>query len=430
MDNTQNFMCMNQNMNNNQFFMNNQVVLNNNQMFNQNLIQNPMINQYYNPFYNNYMNQNNNNMILNNQMMYMINMYRNMIFNNNQMNQNLMNNNFNNNGLNNDNNINNYNLDNDKLNLINSISEFYKQNNIDCMNFAYPNQIKAILNLLNENFSGFTYENDVKDPLFYIKEPKIIIKFINSNYVVIKVKIPKSITQYDLYTIGDLYKWKYLHDILLIHKNKVLKKNESSINFISDNDNIIIIEPRYFPDDSYYNSLRKKSSNDFRNLHLKLSNGQNLYKVFPSNITIGEVCKAFHLILGSSYLEYLYLSSSQKINLNDKRYLKDFLNFTTLNRVIFDNIINGQINVLGKKLNFKIYSDGKLLHNYIIGILNKIEDIMIYYEPIAGKRIKKIKIGAIEIKKNEDKRLCSLLSLGITKDFECQIEFGEKINFE
>ena len=98
--------------------------------------------------------------------------------------------------------------------------------------------------------------------------------------------------------------------------------------------------------------------------------------------------------------------------------------------MICDNIINGQINVLGKKLNFKIYSDGKLLHNYIIGILNKIEDIMIYYEPIAGKRIKKIKIGAIEIKKNEDKRLCSLLSLGITKDFECQIEFGEKINFE
>ena len=260
-------------------------------------------------------------------MMNMINKYRNMIFDNNQMNQNLMNNNFNNNGLNNDNNINIDNLDNDKLNLINSITEFYKQNNIDCMNFAYPNQIKAILNLLNENFSGFKYENDVKDPLFYIKEPKIIIKFINSNYVVIKVKIPKSITQYDLYTIADLYKWIYLHDILLIHKNKVLKKNESSIDFISDNDNIIIIEPRYFPDDSYYNSLRKKSSNDFRNLHLKLFNGQNLYKVFPSNITIGEVCKAFHLILGSSCCDYFYLSFSQKINLNDKRYLKDFLNF-------------------------------------------------------------------------------------------------------
>lgn len=426
MDNTQNFMCMNQNMNNNQFFMNNQVVLNNNQMFNQNLIQNPMINQYNNPFYNNYMIQNNNNMILNNQMMNMINMYRTITFNNNnQMDQNLMNNNFNNNGLNNDNNINIGNLDNDKLNLINSITEFFKQNNIDCMNFAYPNQIKAILNLLNENFSGFKYENDVKDPLFYIKEPKIIIKFINSNYVVIKVKIPKSITQYDLYTIANLYKWKQRSDILLIHKNKVLKKNESSIDFISDNDNIIIIEPRYFPDDSYYNSLIKKSSNDVRNVRLNLSNGQKLNRIFPSDITIGEIGKAFHLILGSSSYDY-FLFNKYKINLNDIRNLKEFSYCDlVISQEIFQEILGTSIHQLGKQLNFKINSDEKTVHNshFVIGILNKIEDIMIYIEAILRKMVKKIKIGEIEIKKNEDKRLCSLFSLGITKDFDCQIEF-------
>jgi len=36
--------------------------------------------------------------------------------------------------------------------------------------------------------------------------------------------------------------------------------------------------------------------------------------------------------------------------------------------------------------------------------------------------LKKI-IGEIEIKKDEEKRFCSLLSLGITKDFDCFVEF-------
>jgi len=58
------------------------------------------------------------------------------------------------------------------------------------MNFEYSNQIRAILNLLNEKCSGFKYGNGIKNPLFYINEPIICIKFINSNYEVNKVKIP------------------------------------------------------------------------------------------------------------------------------------------------------------------------------------------------------------------------------------------------
>ena len=53
---------------------------------------------------------------------------------------------------------------------------------------------------------------------------------------------------------------------------------------------------------------------------------------------------------------------------------------------------------------------------------------MIYFEPIVERRVEKINIGEIEIKKAEDKKLFSLLSLGITKDFDCQIEFGENFN--
>ena len=121
----------------------------------------------------------------------------------------------------------------------------------------------------------------MKDPLFYINEPKILIRFINSNYIVKKVKILKSNTQYDLYTIADLYKLYNNSNILLVHKNKILNKDESSIDFISDNDNIIIIEPIYFPDNTYYNSLKKKSSNEFGNVSLILQNGKKINKVFP-----------------------------------------------------------------------------------------------------------------------------------------------------
>ena len=424
---------MNLNMNNNQFFMNNQIGLNNNQMFNQNLVQNPMINQNNSSFYNinpNMYQNNNNNMALNNQMMNMMNMMNmnqmmmNMMINNNQMNQNFMNNN--NNNVINDDNI--YNLDKDKLDLINSIIEFYKINNIVCMNFEYPNQIKALLNLLNENYSGFKYENDIKDPLFYINGPKTTIKFINSNFYVKKVNIPKSITQYDLYSVAKLYKNNfYNNNILLIHKNKILKRDESSIDFISENDNIIIIEPRYFPDDSYYNYLMKKSSNDFSNVSLILYNGEKLFKTFPKDITIGEMCKAFYLILGASNYEYIFLKYGNgfRIDPNDKTKLKEFGNFLFLEERGHETIMGTQIEILGKQINFTIYSNDKTMtyNHYIIGILNKIEDIIKYCEPIVGKRIKKIKIGEIEIKKDEDKILCSLLSLGIIKDFDCHIEF-------
>ena len=350
-------------------------------------------------------------------------MNMNMILNNNnQMNQNFMSNNNNNNNKN----IKDYNLDKDKLNLVNSIIEFYQKNNIDCMNFEYPNQIKAILNLLNENYSGFKYENDVKDPLFYINGPAKTINFINSNYEVKKVKIPTLITQYDLYTIANLYKLNINSSILLIHKNKILNEDESSIDCISDNDKIIIIEPRYFPDESYYNSLMKKSSNDFCNVHLTLSNGKRLHRTFPNDITIGEMCKAFYLVLGSSKFDF-FLFNGLKINLNDKRKLKEISYDLSLN-IINHQIKSLGIDALGKQISITIYSNEPTLtnHHYRIGILNKIEDIIKYSEPIAGRRIKKIKIGENEIKKDENKRLCSLLSLGLTKDFDCQIEFGEK----
>jgi hypothetical protein len=141
------------------------------------------------------------------------------------------------------------------------------------------------------------------------------------------------------------------------------------------------------------------------------------------------MCKAFYLMLGRSNYHFFYFCKSSygnKISINDQRKLKEFGN-QLLIREIGPYFIGSYIHVLGKQINFTISSeDNKKVHSYIIGILNKIEDIINYIEPIQGRRAKKIKVGEIVIKKGEDKIFSSLLSLGITKDFDCQIEFLER----
>ena len=210
----------------------------------------------------------------------------------------------------------------------------------------------------------------------------------------------------------------------MVHKNKILNKDESSIDFISDNDNIIIIEPIYFPDNTYYNSLKKKSSNEFGNVSLILQNGKKINKVFPSDITIDEILKAFYLILGLSNYHYFILANDngKKIGLNDKRKLEEFCNNILLEERYPDKI-GSHIKILGKQIKFISYSNNKKLYSYVIWVLNKIEDIIKYSEPIEGRLVKRIIIGENEIKKDEEKRLCSSLSLGITKDFDCFVEF-------
>ena len=165
-------------------------------------------------------------------------------------------------GMNNQINFNNNNYINiplNQINLLNSIISFYKNNNNDYMSYDNPNQIKNILNLLNPNYPGLKYDNinKIEDPLYYIKTVKKTLKFINSDYIIYKVRIPITITKYDLYTIAKLYKNnnQSSSDVLLIYQNKVLAQDESSIEFISEDEEIRIIEPRNYPDDLYYNFL-------------------------------------------------------------------------------------------------------------------------------------------------------------------------------
>ena len=152
-------------------------------------------------------------------------------------------------------NINLNNLNENQKELIDSIIQFYKENRNDYMNFDNPYQIKNLIYFLSLNYVKLDITNNIEDPLYYIEEPKKIIKFINSDYKEYKVNIPKSITKFDLYSIAQKYKsfknnLKYLSgdysNILLIYNNLILNRDETSIECIKENDIIIIVEPRNF----------------------------------------------------------------------------------------------------------------------------------------------------------------------------------------
>ena len=69
------------------------------------------------------------------------------------------------------------------------------------MDFDHPSQIKLLLKHLGPNFSEFNYKNE-KGKFSYIKEKKKLIKFVNSDYVVIDVLIPCLISKSELYSIA------------------------------------------------------------------------------------------------------------------------------------------------------------------------------------------------------------------------------------
>jgi len=163
--------------------------------------------------------------------------------------------------------IQNINLNMNHNELINSIIQFYKENNNDYMNFDNPNQIKNMIYFLSLNYHKLDISDNIEDPLYYIEEPKKIINFRNSDYKQYKVNIPLTITKYELYSIVQKYKCFKNNDladenhsnILLIHNNLILNRDETSIECINENDVVIVVEPRNFPDDSYYKSLQERN---------------------------------------------------------------------------------------------------------------------------------------------------------------------------
>ena len=162
---------------NNFIFMQNQNLNN----FNQNM---PGIN------YNNFPNPN----FMNNQFP----MFQNM---NNQINNNIINQN----QIITNQNVHNFNFKNQhQKQLVDKIIDFYQKNCKKYMNYFEPNQINKLLDNLDINSPNLKEGNDISDPLPYIKEKKKLIKFINHDFKIFNVKVPISIDKMTLYQIAGL----------------------------------------------------------------------------------------------------------------------------------------------------------------------------------------------------------------------------------
>ena len=72
-----------------------------------------------------------------------------------------------------------------------------------------------------------------------------------------------------------------------------MNKNEPSIRSIKNNDTIIIIEHRNFPDDSYYNSLFERKRK--KNIVFSFLEGNKYNMVLSEDIKISEIYKTFSL---------------------------------------------------------------------------------------------------------------------------------------
>ena len=149
-------------------------------------------------------------------------------------------------------------IDINQIGILYQIIDFYHKSGNNYLDLNDKFQIMHIINNLNQDISSLNKNYEINDPLYYINENKKLIKFINSDFKVYNVKILNSLTKSDLYSIARSYKSLEMTKILLIHKNSVIDEDESSTDFINDTDYIIIIENKYYPDNSYYESLMKK----------------------------------------------------------------------------------------------------------------------------------------------------------------------------
>ena len=321
-------------------------------------------------------------------------------------------------------NINLNNLNKNQMELINSIIQFYKENGNEYMNFDYPYQIKNIIYFLSLNYK-LDISDKKEDPLYYIKEPKKMIKFINSDYKEYKVSIPLSITKYDLYSIAQKYKCfknndKHLSgnhsNILLINNNLILKRDETSIECINENNIVIIIEPRNFPDDSYYKSLKERTE---MKGNITFNSRKKISRIFPEDIKIYEIYKSINLEFGLDIYTYKILANGESLKIDDQREGSFLFNLPRIyideREVFYRNRFGKIVIATFKYKNIEIENTKKL-----IGLLDSVKDIKEDVENIIQKKIKKIEIGNKVIERDD---IRNLFSLGINNDFICSVEF-------
>ena len=201
---------------------------------------------------------------------------------------------------------------------------------------------------------------------------------------------------------------------------------ESNIESILDNDNIIIIENRNYPnDDSYYNYLSKTNEQKL-NIYFTFCTGIKTHLALPINTKICEMIKAYFFRTGFDEKNYTLLYNGQHLNSNDERKISEILRNLSNIGVFKNNVTKGgfSLYILGKEVEANIINKKRNpLMN--IGLLNSTQDLINYYnyspnydEYIENKKVEKLVIIEEKIIKEEK----CLASLGIKGNFICRIE--------
>ena len=357
---------------------------------------------------NNFINQN----FMNNQYQ-MMQMNQMMMQNmNNQINNNILSQNHNINNIQNNNNFNFINQ-NQKI-LVDKIIEFYRKNGRKFMNYNEPNQIKKLLDNLDTNNPNLKEGIILDDPMSYIKEKKKLIKFINHDFKIFNVKVPISIDKNTLYQVAEKYKILQNSKTLLIYKNSILNNDESSIEIITDNDYVIIIENIYYLDDSYFNSLNKINNfTGVKNVKIEIDSHLKNF-VVPNGTKFSELFKALMFYLGGNY--YFYYNGE---SFDGENILKDSeVPFDGVTIKCFRPLLQFRDEIFGKKifLTIEYINLNENLFKYNFGILNSIKHVIsrVEIQGIQEKvKVEKIYLEGKEINFEEDR---SLASLGINKD--------------
>ena len=311
------------------------------------------------------------------------------------------------------------------------------------MDFNNLSQIKLLNRHLGPNFTGFkTVKHENK--FNYIKENKILVNFVNSGYKIISVKIPYLITKSELYSIAELFKDLSRTNILLIHSESILEKNDSPIYNISEGDFIIIIEDRYYPDDIYLMQLKEKnirSSDEKMNIILKdetkvyvkpemiqkkvsIFEIENLGKfwtrslVLSPNMLFSELLESIYLIFGSNPKDLRVIGPSGTfINLYEnqrKKKIRELFKDGELLSIYNSEIPEMDCDILGKEL---IATAGKNMQ-IKVGRLNSTKSLFCIDHGFRqfNKKINSVIINNKEIKMDDEN---SFYSLGINHNFEC-----------
>ena len=278
---------------------------------------------------------------------------------------------------------------------------------------------------VTKNFIKIDEGQDDIDEYPYILEEKKTIKFMRDDNTIIRVKIPISLKKNELYLIANNYKLRKFSDIILSHKNIILNNDDSSINEIEKEDEILIIEELEGIDPAYYKKYLEKHKGDrLINIKFEKSNGSKKSKVFSVNTKIKEMIKIYLFeenIPEKHKNKFFFIYDTNSLNINDTLSLSQKgINDQSIIKVIEMNIVgNDKVIIKGKKLKATFKKKKEIIKTCYIGTLNQVEDLFSHLNDLPNsKDIINIKIKE-KIFENDETR--TLSSFGIRNDFICEI---------